>query len=112
MSLIVRAKVIRNTDVNQIKMLQNATCQTVCNNKIPAEDGKFINDRIREDYALNWLVDGLPAAEMKKDLKSDQVFYDMGFELGSDNDDDDQRSSLSPALHNHYEIVMRFADDC
>ena len=89
-------------------MLQNATCQHLCTSKIPAEDGKFINDRIREDYALNWLVDGLPAAEMKRDTKSDQIFYDMGFELGND---DDEPFLLSPSLHNHYEIVMRFASN-
>lgn len=90
-------------------MLQNATCQQLCTSKIPAEDGKFINDRIREDYAINWLVDGLPAAEMKIDAKSDEIFYDMGFELG--NDDDDERFIISPALHNHYEIVMQFASN-
>ena len=87
-------------------MLQNTTCRQLCTTKvIPPEDGKFINDRIREDYALNWLVDGLPAAEMKLDTKSSQVFYDMGFELGND---DEERFSSMPALNNHLEIVMRF----
>lgn len=93
----------------QIKMLKNETCQHLCTSNVPAEDGKFMNDRIREDYALNWLVDGLPAAEMKNDTKTGQVFYDMGFELG---DDDDERFLILPALHNHYEIVMRFASTC
>lgn len=88
-------------------MLQNTSCQQLCTNKIPLEDGKFINDRIREDYAINWLVDGLPAAEMKKDTKSNQVFYDMGFELGND---DDETFPIAPAVHNHYEIVMRFGN--
>jgi transmembrane 9 superfamily protein 2/4 len=57
---------------------------------------------------LHWLVDGLPAAEMKVDTKSNQVFYDMGFELGND---DEERFS-APALNNHYEIVMRFVCLC
>lgn len=83
---------------------KNGTCQTLCVvPDIPAEDSKFINDRIREDYALNWLVDGLPAAEMKLDLKTGDTFYDMGFNLG--NDDGDYTDN--PALHNHYEIVFR-----
>ena len=68
-----------------------------------AEDAKFINDRIREDYALNWLVDGLPAAEMKQDLKTGDIFFDMGFNLGNDEGEFLNR----PALHNHYEIVFR-----
>ena len=62
---------------------------------IPSEDSKFINERIREDYALNWLVDGLPAAEKKVDNKTGDVFYDMGFNLGD-------------ALNNHHEILLGY----
>lgn len=80
----------------------NGTCQMLCTAAIPGEDAKFINGRIREDYALNWLVDGLPAAEMKKDTKTGDLFFDMGFNLGNDDDD-------IPYLNNHYEIVMRCA---
>lgn len=82
----------------------NGTCQTLCVvSDVPGEDAKFINDRIKEDYALNWLVDGLPAAEMKQDLKTGDIFFDMGFNLG----DDDGNFAETPALHNHYEIVFR-----
>jgi len=85
----------------QIKVLQdNSTCRTLCTTSVPSEDAKFINDRIREDYALNWLIDGLPAAEMKKDLKTGDIFFDMGFNLGNDDDE-------TPYLNNHYEIVLR-----
>ncbi|KAI9569682.1 hypothetical protein HD554DRAFT_501848 [Boletus coccyginus] len=85
-----------------IKMLEeNGTCRTLCTQQVPPQDGKFINNRIREDYALNWLVDGLPAAEMKKDIKTGDIFYDMGFNLG---DDDNE----TPYLNNHYDIVLRY----
>jgi transmembrane 9 superfamily member 2/4 len=85
---------------------QNGTCQTLCIARdVSGEDAKFINDRIREDYALNWLVDGLPAAEMKKDLRTDEIFFDMGFNLG---DDEEPHSDEMPVLNNHYEIVMRY----
>lgn len=88
-----------------IRMLQdNATCQTLCVSHIPAEDTKFINDRIKEDYALNWLVDGLPAAEMKIDMKTGDLFFDMGFNLGND----DPPYHEQPALNNHYDIVLRY----
>lgn len=60
----------------------NNTCRTLCTvSDVTGEDARFINDRIREDYALNWLVDGLPAAEMKIDLKTGGIFFDMGFNL-------------------------------
>ena len=85
-------------------MLENATCQLLCKATIPAEDGRFINDRIREDYDVNWLVDGLPAAEMKQDSKSGQIFYDMGFELGND---DPELFPTTPAFNNHLEILIK-----
>jgi transmembrane 9 superfamily member 2/4 len=90
----------------QIHMLQNSTgCQTLCIvPDVSGEEAKFINDRIREDYALNWLIDGLPAAEMKVDTKTSDLFFDMGFNLGND---DDEPFRDFPALNNHYEIVLR-----
>lgn len=45
---------------------------------IDAESAKFINKRIQEDYSINWLVDGLPAAEMKQEQQTGEIFYDMG----------------------------------
>ncbi|KAH8119533.1 Nonaspanin [Phellopilus nigrolimitatus] len=88
-----------------IEMLRNnGTCQALCSTNVPPEDAKFINDRIKEDYALNWLVDGLPAAEMKKDLKSGEVFFDMGFNLG----DDEEEYVERPALNNNYDIYIRY----
>ncbi|KAH7914111.1 hypothetical protein BJ138DRAFT_1144427 [Hygrophoropsis aurantiaca] len=87
-----------------IKMLQdNGTCKTLCTQPdITPEDAKFINDRIREDYAFNWLVDGLPAAESKKDQKTGDLFFDMGFNLGNDDNEE------TPFLYNHYEVVLRY----
>ena len=86
-------------------MLQdNATCKALCESNVPPDDAKFINDRIREDYALNWLVDGLPAAEMKVDTKSGETFFDMGFNLGNN----DGLNVERPLLNNHYDIVLRY----
>lgn len=82
----------------------NGTCQTLCRAEVPAEDAKFINERIREDYALNWLIDGLPAAEMKNDTRTGELFFDMGFNLGND----EGEYAEIPALNNHYDIVLKF----
>ncbi|OSD06791.1 Nonaspanin [Trametes coccinea BRFM310] len=88
-----------------IKMLQdNGTCRSLCTETIPPDDAKFVNERIREDYAINWLVDGLPAAEMKVDQRTKEVFFDMGFNLG----DDEGEFAEMPALNNHYDIVLRY----
>ncbi|RXW24988.1 hypothetical protein EST38_g874 [Candolleomyces aberdarensis] len=89
-----------------IKMVKdNNTCKTLCVvPDVTGEEAKFINDRIREDYALNWLIDGLPAAEMKVDLRNNDTFYDMGFNLGNNKG---AHQNL-PALNNHYEIVLKY----
>lgn len=85
---------------------ENGTCRTLCLvSGVTAAEAKFINDRIREDYAINWLIDGLPAAEMKLDVRSKEVFFDMGFNLG---DNEGKRQNL-PAMNNHYEITLRYA---
>ena len=81
----------------------NGTCRSLCINDVPQEDAKFVNDRIRQDYALNWLIDGLPAAEMKYDLKTGDTFFDMGFNLGNDEPPNEDQ----PLLNNHYDIVLR-----
>ncbi|KAJ7579168.1 endosomal P24A protein [Mycena floridula] len=89
-----------------LKMLdKNNTCETLCTvENVTGEDAKFINARIQEDYALNWLVDGLPAAEMKIDLRNGELFFDMGFSLGNVT----TTQPPSPILNNHYDIVMRY----
>lgn len=87
-------------------MLKNTSCQALCDEIIPAEDGKFINDRIKEDYDVNWLVDGLPAAEMKVDERTHEIFFDIGFALG---EVDEERFPIAPAFFNHLEIVIQYA---
>ncbi|KAG8746998.1 hypothetical protein FRC10_002797 [Ceratobasidium sp. 414] len=90
----------------EFKMLRNESCTTICTATVPAEGAKFINDRIREDYALNWLVDGLPAAEMKQDERTGETFYDMGFNLG---ENEKEEFKVNPALFNHYDILLNIA---
>lgn len=75
----------------------NVSCQALCDVTVPPQDAKFINERIKEDYSLNWLVDGLPAAELKQDTSSGQIFYEIGFDLGREG-----------TLNNHYDIVLKY----
>ena len=56
----------------------NETCRALCDVTVDSENAKFINERIKEDYSINWLVDGLPAAETKQDEATGEIFYDMG----------------------------------
>ncbi|KAG6861099.1 hypothetical protein C0995_004036 [Termitomyces sp. Mi166 len=90
----------------QIKMLgDNRTCQILCTvEDVTGEEAKFMNDRIKEDYELNWLVDGLPAATMKTDTRNGDIFFDQGFNLGHY----DAESQDPPNLNNHYDVMFKY----
>ncbi|KAH7108249.1 hypothetical protein BKA62DRAFT_681617 [Auriculariales sp. MPI-PUGE-AT-0066] len=88
----------------EIHMLENTGCQTLCSATVPADDAQFINGLIREDYAVNWLIDGLPAAELKQDNQNNTL-YDLGFNLG---DDEGELRTKDPALNNHYEVSIQY----
>ncbi|CEP63277.1 Tmn2p LALA0_S07e06458g [Lachancea lanzarotensis] len=66
----------------QIEMLEEKECVTLCSQKIPAEDAKFVNKLIRNGFFQNWLIDGLPAARVSHDGRTGSDFYTPGFELG------------------------------
>ena len=87
-------------------MLKNSSCEVLCSRTIPGGingpgDGGFINDRIVDSYNLNWLIDGLPAARVRKVQSSDETFYSVGFELGS-------VEAGTPHINNHYNILVDF----
>jgi len=88
----------------EIKMLKNDSCVILCRTKVSKNEAKFINDRIREDYGLNLLIDGLPSSEMKKDTRTNEIFLDAsGFSLGTVTGD----KSL-PTYNNHYDIWIQY----
>lgn len=89
-------------------MAQPAKCQKVCDTDITGEQAKFINNRVRENYAINWLIDGLPVGHERDappgvgGADQGQKLYSIGFPLGSD------AKAQTPKLHNHYEIKIDF----
>ena len=87
----------------ELRMLQQEEeCRAVCEEQtFSAGDARFVNKRIRQSYEMNWLVDGLPAAQVKKDLSTDTTFYSPGFALGG-------MEGGKPYLHNHYDITVNY----
>ncbi|KAF9941767.1 hypothetical protein BGZ67_004105 [Mortierella alpina] len=92
----------------KIYMGQPAKCQKVCDADVTAEQAKFINNRIRENYAINWLIDGLPVGHERdapagvSGADQGKKLYSIGFPLGSD------AKATTPKLHNHYEIQIDY----
>ncbi|KDE07684.1 hypothetical protein MVLG_02143 [Microbotryum lychnidis-dioicae p1A1 Lamole] len=97
-----------------IRMLEDATCVHLCTSILSADNSAFLADRIAENYAYSWLIDGLPAAEMKQDTRTKELFYSAGFPLGSV----DSTTSEPPAAEadpdvvfkpsNHFDIYLEY----
>jgi transmembrane 9 superfamily protein 2/4 len=80
----------------------NETCRAVCDDAwFEAQDAKFVNRRIQQNYIINWLIDGLPAAQNYRDPNTDTEFYQPGFVLGEMNNE-------QPQLNNHYDIFIEY----
>ncbi|KAF7715201.1 Transmembrane 9 superfamily protein [Penicillium ucsense] len=87
----------------QLHMAQNETCKAVCGGvTFDARSAKFTNRRIAQGYNINWIVDGLPAAQLNYDSNTNTQFYTPGFALG---DVDQNGQSM---LYNHYDIIVEY----
>lgn len=91
----------------QINMLQNVTCRHLCTSHLNAESSTFLTQRIQEYYSQNWLVDGLPAAEMKQDEVTKELFYSAGFALGS-LASPDASGKAAAQINNHFDIFLEY----
>ena len=85
----------------ELKMGLNETCKGLCEATYPANDAMFVNEKIVYGYDLNWLIDGLPAAQLLRDPTTDLPFYSPGFALGLVDGD-------NPTLNNHYDIWIDY----
>jgi len=85
----------------ELFMGKNESCKALCEATYEADDAQFVNTRIYQGYDLNWLIDGLPAAQLLKDPNTEQPFYSPGFALGEVDED-------SPVFNNHYDIIIDY----
>jgi transmembrane 9 superfamily member 2/4 len=80
----------------------NETCKPVCEPQtFPQDHAVFVNQRIRQGYDINWLIDGLPAGQLFKDTQTNTAYESVGFPLGSGVDG-------KPVLNNHYDILVEY----
>ncbi|KDN43412.1 hypothetical protein K437DRAFT_257475 [Tilletiaria anomala UBC 951] len=91
------------------KMLTDESCVHICTSVIPQQDTKFISDRIKEGYAINWEVDGLPVAQMQRLEDTEEFFYSIGFFMGTmRNENENGKAYRMPAIYNHFEIYLNY----
>ncbi|KAH8151483.1 uncharacterized protein LAJ45_04688 [Morchella importuna] len=90
-----------------IRMAKNETCKPLCEvKKFDPRKAKFVNRRIWQNYNINWLIDGLPAATLNRDEVENVEFYSQGFPLG----DIKNPNSDNPIaeFNNHYDIFIDY----
>ncbi|WFD32095.1 hypothetical protein MSPP1_003137 [Malassezia sp. CBS 17886] len=98
----------RGVPDGEIRMLRNQTCVPICNRIVLPKQAQFINERIVERYGVNWMVDGLPVADVGLTSPDGSVRANsVGFALGSILDADLHRLD-PPALHNHYVLNVSY----
>ncbi|KAL8968935.1 MAG: hypothetical protein Q9183_002240 [Haloplaca sp. 2 TL-2023] len=89
----------------ELKMGINESCKAVCEPKPEYSFDKpsalFTNQRIRQEYNLNMLIDGLPAGQPYIDPMTYTEFTLRGFPLGDVNEG-------KPSLNNHLDLVVNY----
>ncbi|KAG4306059.1 hypothetical protein PORY_000047 [Pneumocystis oryctolagi] len=85
----------------EIFMAKNESCKLLCLATIPSSDVDFVVERVLENYGMNWLVDGLPAAG-ENYMNSAERVYSLGFPLGTSKD------SINVEINNHYHITIEY----
>ncbi|KAI1334439.1 Nonaspanin [Xylariaceae sp. FL0016] len=89
----------------QLQMAQNESCTKLCTATYDMPSAHFVNKRIMKGYALNWLVDGLPAGQNLLDDLTGTTFYSPGFAMGSISTTDPEGPTF---FNNHYDIVIEY----
>lgn len=89
----------------ELRMAQNETCKQLCEASYDRSSAHFVNKRILKGYALNWLVDGLPAGQQIIDELTQSTFYSPGFAIGSTSIGDPEPQVF---FNNHYDILVEY----
>ena len=86
----------------ELQMAKNETCKPLCEKKYDPRKAKFVNRKIWQAFNINWLVDGLPAAQRVEDPMTNAIYYSPGFFLGGVD------QSGQAFMNNHYDIIVEY----
>lgn len=99
----------------ELLMKTNEECKTFRNcgpQQFEKEDAVFVNNNIRNHFNYNWLIDGLPAAQLVVETATGEKFSSPGFPLGSMEYTGDSESASEatgvPVFNNHYDIIVEY----
>lgn len=90
----------------ELKMGVNESCKSLCEPKPDYRFDKpsslFTNERIRQNYNFNMLIDGLPAGQPYIDSSTETEYTLRGFPLGEMDDEG------KAAFNNHIDLVINY----
>ncbi|KAH7031647.1 uncharacterized protein B0I36DRAFT_242980 [Microdochium trichocladiopsis] len=89
----------------ELNMARNETCKSLCQVTYDRPSAHFVNKRIMQGYALNWLIDGLPAAQLTVEQMTGVTFYSPGFAIGQGDTTDPDSTAF---FNNHYDIWIEY----
>lgn len=85
--------------MEQIKFLEDQQCAVLCQLTYSEEDVESLEEKIKDAYRVNWILDNLPVTS-----ESARGSLVVGFPLGSINPD----VEMVPSLHNHVKIRIGY----
>ncbi|GAA6064169.1 hypothetical protein JCM10212_002991 [Sporobolomyces blumeae] len=97
-----------------LRMARNSTCQTLCRTQHSVEQSRMI-ELAADTLGHDWLIDGLPLAEVRMETSTGRLFYSPGFPIGSSNYTlaEGEDGWLYPqnqtwTLNNHFRIIVEY----
>jgi len=102
---ILGGDVIENSPYD-IKMKINETCKVLCKRNLGKVAKNLFRRRIDRDYAVNWIVDNLPAATkyVRQDGDRTEFIYMNGFPVGL-------QENGKYFVHNHVRITLSYHEN-
>ncbi|ETK82395.1 hypothetical protein L917_11964 [Phytophthora nicotianae] len=83
----------------EIKFLEGQECTVLCKQEYEEKDVKVWENKIKDSYRVNWILDNLPATSV-----SSEGGMTVGFPLGSFNPE----VEVVPQLNNHVKILVGY----
>lgn len=103
------------TSAYEISMKTTEMCKILCNKTYEKKDLQQFEERIRDDYAVNWIVDNLPSAStffLTDDTGAEEMIYEKGFPLGYVGGREGHGGTDKDVfLNNHVRIILSYHTD-
>ncbi|PWA00754.1 hypothetical protein BB558_003220 [Smittium angustum] len=88
----------------KLSMKVDEKCKFLCKSSIDDFQKWFLIGKIKENYRMDWLIDGLPAIQSQIDGEQEPEIASIGFPLGYAKDKN------TVYIYNHYDIQILYHD--